>query len=372
MKFKIEKNKILSSLKFCNSICSLNPMSSPILASLLIEVKKDYIKLISSNNAISSELIIDQNDFECILEGKILIKSKTLYDIIQKLDNGTIIFEKIDDNILSIKSNDFTSNINLLNFEEYPNITFNLEKYNEIKFNINNLIEIETKLQNLVKNSQENVTILNGINFNVNNNLLEVVASDSFRIGYLKYNVNFNGNLNFTIDPIVLKVLSNLYSNNQEEITFKINNEKILIEYEKTNIVIRPFQEKYPNIKTLFVDDFLTEIKLNKKELNNSIERSLILNSNRTNPTLNFTLQNDNEILLESSSNEIGFSSEILKIEKIKGDNLKFKINIPYFLSLLKNIDGEEITIHYNSEISPIFIKDISQENFIQLVALVK
>jgi DNA polymerase III sliding clamp (beta) subunit (PCNA family) len=121
MKFEIKKNILTKALLLTNKTL-LNDDLNQSFNSLLFDVKENEISISNYNNNFAS--LIKINQVKIYSEGIFLIKGKILIDIVNNLNNDLILFEIIDNSILSIKTNDFTSQLNLLNSDLFSKLDF--------------------------------------------------------------------------------------------------------------------------------------------------------------------------------------------------------------------------------------------------------
>jgi DNA polymerase-3 subunit beta len=124
MKINIEKQELLKQLKTSVGLLdSLN--SNPIMDCLLIEANDKQLIIISSNNF--SSLKNTTTNLTISTPGKVLVKGKIIYSIISKLKEKHINLEVVDNSILRISTESFSSDINILDSFTYPSINFEFE-----------------------------------------------------------------------------------------------------------------------------------------------------------------------------------------------------------------------------------------------------
>ncbi len=121
MKFEIKKNILTKALLLTNKTL-LNDDLNQSFNSLLFDVKENEISISNYNNNFAS--LIKINQVKIYSESIFLIKGKILIDIVNNLNNDLILFEIIDNSILSIKTNYFTSQLNLLNSGLFSKLYF--------------------------------------------------------------------------------------------------------------------------------------------------------------------------------------------------------------------------------------------------------
>ncbi len=370
MKFRIEKKNLINAVKFSNSVCGMSTSYSPILSCLYFEVTKDKMVITSSSSFISGRYVIEGDKYECLEEGKFLVKTKIVHDIVSKLSDGIITFTLLESNQLSISANEFESTLLLLDYEEYPNIDFVFDPGNisECKFNTNELLEAEERISNLVA-SEENATVFSSINFNITNKLLTVSASDSFKLGSISF-PNESNDVKFNIDPSSLKLITSLFKPN-EEVTFKIKDNKARIDYNEMTLVTRLNDGTFPSFNNFLKAKEGNKIVVERKKLLAAVERGIIVISNKTSPSATFQIKSDNNLTILFKSNEIGTASETISLQENSGNDFSFVLNIQLLLPVLKNFSGDILEIWFKKDIGITFFKDKEQENFFQIVAVI-
>ena len=90
MKIKIKQNVLIEHLNYAiKGISTKNII--PILNCIKLELNKDGLYLLSTDNEIAIKTFIDKKDIEDIIEtGDVLVSGKLLFEIIRKLDNEVI------------------------------------------------------------------------------------------------------------------------------------------------------------------------------------------------------------------------------------------------------------------------------------------
>ena len=100
MRVIIKKSAILNGIKFCNNMIGQN-IIYPILQSILTDIKNNSIDLTDSCG-ISSSIYIISEGIQISEEGNVIIKARTLLNIIPKLDDEDDLLDKLDNSLLNI------------------------------------------------------------------------------------------------------------------------------------------------------------------------------------------------------------------------------------------------------------------------------
>ncbi len=371
MKFKIEKRNFTDAMKFSYSVCNMSTTYSPILSCLHFDVTKEKITIISSCSSVSSKWVIPGDKYECIEEGKFMVKAKVINDIVSKLDNSIITFALLESNQLAVNADKFESTLLLLDHNDYPNIDFDLESgdTSECSFKTDELLEVENRISNLIS-QDENKTIFSNINFFVQDKKFTICASDRFKVGSLTFPTESN-DTKFNLDPVALRLICSLFKP-EENVSFKINDNKICVKYNNITLITRMYSGSFPSFEHFGRVSEGDNFTISRKELISAIERGMTVISNKVTPSVKFKFTEDNNLNLSFFSEEIGTATEVLTVSELSNKDLTFIINIQMLLMVLKNFTGETIKIWFKQDMSIILFKDVEQENFFQAIAAIR
>lgn len=362
MKFLIQKREIYESIKVCNSIID-NTISTPYIQGLYMCAKNDKLTLITTNGFISSKSEI--TNVKIIEEGSVLIKSKLINSIIQKLKYEEIFFEKIDNSVIKIKTESFDSNINIMDDEQYPNINFDTDNWKEIDIPSTIFKDTMNKVIHSVSQSKDKNSILSGVCFESKEGVLSIVGTDSFKLSYLSY--KFDGpEFKIVLDYSLFNFLSEIV-NNYDVIKMYLLNNNVVIKIGKFYFSSKLMDGEYPDVSNIIKSPKDNFSIVDKKSLIEGLERGVILAMVEKKPIVKIDFK-ENNITLNFKSIELGSSQEIIKIQGFHGNEMSFLLNTTYLISLLKVIDNEIIKISNFKENKPIFITDDKNSNFIQLL----
>ncbi|MCQ2956381.1 MAG: hypothetical protein MJ233_00460 [Mycoplasmoidaceae bacterium] len=209
---------------------------------------------------------------------------------------------------------------------------------------------------------------VNGILFNpVDEKQMECVASDSFRMGYYKFDYE-GDSVKFVIEPKAIDMAVDILTSTKnktldiylsdKECILNIN--EILIKFSLYN------KEKYPNIINAILSTQKHSFTVKLNDLCNALNRGSVLVANEQRPIANFKIEN-NKLNIKFISNETGNSFEEIDLINSNIDSFEFKLNQKLLLPLLNTIKTENVTFNFNGSNSHIII---STENpyFLNLI----
>lgn len=369
MKLIIEKNVLLESLS--NVIRAVSPRNIiPILNGVMFDLTEDGLYLLASDSDLVIRKFIPKEEIVKIEEfGKIIIQSKYLLEIVRKMPNSLINIEVIDGLKIIISSENTVYNLNCLNSEDYPTINFeNVD--NPIVLNSNLLKEMFSQTLFAVS-TQESRPILTGINLKIENNYLECVTTDSYRLAKKRIALdNSYGNYNVVVPGKNIQELDKIL-NVEGDVEIHLFTNKVLFVYNDYLFQSSLLSGAYPNTSNLIPDDFEYIVTTNLDGFYNAIDRAALLSQNKEKNLINMKLV-DNEIIITSYASEVGQSEETVLAQINIQDNLSISYSAKFMLDALKTLDDDDLIILMNGDSKPIILKNAKDESLIQLILPIK
>lgn len=341
----------------------------PVLTGIKFDLKEEGLFLTTSNDDIAIETYIDKKDIKKVGElGSIIIPGIYFLSIIRKLDDDYITMSTDGLNVLiSTKRGEYT--LNGMNSSEFPNIKFNtLDKPIKIQSQILKNIINQTVF---AVSTQESRPVLTGINFQIKDNKMECVATDSYRLAKKIVTLDeSHTNSNIVIPGKNLMSLNQLLEDDKE-IEIHIFSNNVLIKTNELLFQSRLLNDTYPDVSKLIPNEFEVTIKINLMDFYNTIDRVSLLTDEKDKHLVKMNLKSNN-LELSSNSTEIGKMEETMEINKDKEVDMNIAFSAKYMMEALKTLKCENIEIRLNSEIKPIIIKNEEDENLIQLILPIK
>ena len=360
MKIICEKEKLLKGINsVINGVASKTTM--PVLEGILIQTNDKEVKLTTYDLEIGIEYIIECDVKE---QGNTVVNATMFSEIIRKLPDTEITISINENNLLEIECEGSLYKLATMNPEEFPELP---------KINIDNSIEIE---QNLLKNmirktifavsNEENRPIFTGCLFEVENNKLNVVAVDGYRLA-LKTNILNSAANNFhaVIPGKTLNEINKIILDSFDTIKIGISKNQALFEMENCKIVTRILDGEFLNYKSVIPSTWETRIKVNKNSLQDCFERIILISSSSIEKEKKYPVKISIEIgkVVISCTNQTGDAKEEIYVAT-EGKNLEVGFNPRYFLDALKVIEDEEVYIEFGTNISPCIIRPVESEEY--------
>lgn len=366
MKLRIKKNLLLENLNKVEHAISSKAFD-PALSGIKFDLTEKGLTLLASDGDISIEAYIEKNnDMEIEEIGGTIIPAKYFLEIVKKTSAKSLYIEVLEDQKILITLGKSEFNLNGTNVNEYPKIDLTT-KENKIAINSKEFKEGINQIS-FATSVDEERPVITGINLKINGDLLEVSATDSYRLGrrFIKISDEIKDNINVTIPKNNALDIVKLINNDNEELLFSFYDNKVIVEIGNCTFESRLINGAYPNVSNLFPKDFILEINIPVNKLYSAIDMVSILITDREKNIVTLEI-NEDKLTLTSTSQEIGRAFEEIDLEK-KYDKFKISFSPRYMLEALKTFKTENILLSFVSDSKPIVLTDNENNNLSHLV----
>ena len=356
---KLLANKIGIAQKAINGKTTLD-----LLKGILLSAKNDQLKLTGYDLEIGIETYTQA---EVIQEGEIVVNARLFGDIIRKLPDSFVEIETDSENNVYINCLNSRFKIKGDSASEYPRLP---------DVNKDDLYNIpQDLLKNMIKQTvfaisqDQTKPILMGELLEIIDGNISLVAIDGYRLAVRSATVdNVSNNAKVIIPGKALTDVNSLLST-EEDIQLGFDDKNAIFIIEDTKIITRLLEGDFIDYKKLLPREYNSKVKLNTKELLNSIERASLLSQSEKNNLIKLSIR-DNSMAITSNTDR-GNVYEEVSLE-LEGDYLDIAFNSRYFIEGLKNIDSEEIYIEFTTNVNPCIIKPADEVKYTYLLLPVR
>lgn len=370
MKFTIEKNIMLENLSnVVKAISTKNII--PILNGVKFELNDEGLFLTASDSELTIRTFIETKSITKVEEkGSIIIQSKYILDIIRKMPADLINFELMDGLKIKISSDNSQYDLNCLDSKEYPSLKLE-ESKNPISIKGETFKAIISQTAFAISN-QELRPLLTGLNFKIVGDVLECIATDSYRLA--KKNIKLENpseeEINIVIPGKNITELDKIIVDDSD-VEMHVFTNKVLFKYKNLIFQSNLLSGTYPNTSNLIPNDFAIIVNTNLNNYYAAIDRAALLTQSKDKNIVKMRIKN-NQMIINSYASEIGKVEEKLEIETSTDANIDISFSAKYMLDALKTMKDDEILILLNGEVKPIVIKSMKDESLIQLILPIK
>lgn len=364
MKFKIKTEHLIKILRKMNNII---PNISYMIeeTGILILVYKN--KIIFYGKKENTKIKIVENDLSNIYienEGKVLIKNKIFFEIINSINEEFVEFNKFEKNMLSISSKTSNYQINLLNEENYTDYEFkNNNNFSKLSINYDKFRKLVNNVI-FAANEKSNRIILQGINLIKKDNKIKMISSDNLRVAYssidLKPEETDEKEINAIIHVRSIKEILKIYEN-VKKINFYFGEDYLFIEADQIYYKTKLIQGHFPSLENVFYKEEYNVLKISNRKLIELIEKAVVLNINgKYSENIDIRLIIDEKNLkIEAKEEAIGFSNIYTSEFEFKESNpgiFQISFNPKLVIESLKVNQEKDAVINFKDGKSPFVI----------------
>lgn len=371
MKFSIKKNIILEQLT--NVSKAISPRNIiPILNGIKFELTDDGLSLLASDSDLTIKSFIPSDKIDKIDDnGSIIIQSRYILDIIKKMPGDVINFEMIDDLKIDIYAEGSRYTLNCLNTLDYPQIdlsdnTVHLDiKGGEIKKMIRQTI--------FATSTQESRPLLTGINIKISGNILECIATDSYRLAKktIMLDTPYSEEVDIVVPSNNIRELDKIIGDEEKNVEIHVFANKIMFKYENIIFQSNLLNGTYPNTANFIPNEFIHIITTDVENFYSCVDRAAVVTQSKEKNIIKMEAL-ENKLIISSSASEIGKSDNTISVSRNITDDFLISYSARYMMDALKSFDDGEIIIFMNTDSKPIVLKSTTDESLIQLILPIK
>lgn len=332
----------------------------PALEGILIRAEEGRILLCGYDLEIGITTYINCNVQE---KGEIVVSAKLLGEIVRRLPENTVNIETDEKMIVYITSGCAEYNIVGISSEEYPELP-KVEEMENISIN-SNILKTMIKQTIFAISDDPTKPTYTGSLFNIENNLLNIVSVDGFRMAIRQEAISCDKNSKFVVPGKTLSEILKLISDEEKSVNIIIGQRHAVFKVENYSIISRLIEGNFLDYKTTVPAESKTEMIINTRSFIASVERMSLLTSDKIQSPIRCVVE-DTQIKLFCST-AIGKANDAISA-KITGENVEIGLNCRYLLDALKNTETDEVKIQLNGSLTPMKVVPTQGDSFLFLV----
>jgi DNA polymerase III subunit beta len=355
MKLKISKQELAALIGKAQNIVEKRT-TMPILVNVLLDAQNERLKIFATDLEIS---LTDEAPVEISEPGRVAVNAKNLFEIVRELPDGTIIFEKRENNWLRISQNKAVFNIVGVSPEEYPVFP---------SFSTTDFVTMETAiLREMIEKTIYSVATdetrfhLNGVflekTISKDGTVYRMVATDGHRLSLIDRKAEGDrGSSSTTPSPGViiprkgLHDIRKLLETAGTTVAMAIEGSQMIIKANAAVLMVRLLEGKYPNYQQLIPQNLRENLLVRRDLLLNSLKRvSLLANAKSRGVTL---ILSKGKMEISSNNPELGDAREEIDVD-YSGKDLRIGFNARYILEILASMNEEMVRIELSDQLSP-------------------
>lgn len=336
MNFTVPSSELLSKLQIAGGAINSNPVI-PILEDFLFEIQGSNLTITATN---LETTIITQVAIDATEEGRIAIPGKILMDTLKALPGQPVKFAVNMDNFgIKITSNYGTYKLAGRNPEDYPSTPAESDVQELV-------IPAETLKRSLARttfatSNDELRLAMMGVNFNVNEGALTMVATDAHKlVRFILRGLKTESEGSFIVPKKSLSLLNNAVMD-QGSVDVSYNATNAFFSYDDTKVICRLIDARFPDYNAVIPANNELEMIVDRADLLQSLKRIAIYANKSTNQVV-FQIQ---EGSLTVSSQDLDFSNEANEQLScsFNHDSLEIGFNAKFLIEMLSILETKDV-----------------------------
>ncbi|WP_414045386.1 DNA polymerase III subunit beta [Macrococcus equi] len=371
MKFTIQRDYFITQLN--DTLKAISPRTTlPVLTGIKLDVFDNKLVLTGSDSEVSIEITIptELGDHEILTvenKGSIVLPGRFFVDIIKKLPADTVTIETNDHFQAKITSGQSEFNVSGIDSDQYPLLP-QVSEHEAITLPIKVLKNV-IKQTNFAVSTSETRPVLTGVNWMIQDGVLNCTATDSHRLALRKLkleNTNIKA-INVIIPGKALSELNKIIDDSEETIDIFFASNQVLFKVGNINFISRLLEGNYPDTSRLFPESYETALSINNGDFFHAIDRASLLAREGGNNVIKLSAA-ENAVELSSTSPEIGTVKENVKTDKFEGEGIKISFNSKYMMDALRAIDNDKVQVEFFGTMRPFILRPEEDQSLVQLI----
>ena len=340
----------------------------PVLHNILLKAEGKSLFFAATNLEVAIQYFIPADVKN---EGSITIPAKLLGAYINLLKDEKVEIALLEGETIQIKSLTSQTKIKGINAHEFPAIP-KIEKENIIKVSTK---DFDTAITQTAFSASSNTSrpVLSGVFFDVNKDVVKIVATDSYRLAEKTLQLKEKTNINVQcIVPArtVMELGKILNKAGEADVEMSISKNQVLFIVGDVQLMSRLIEGKFPPYEKIIPKETKTKLEVGVEELANVVRR-VSLFARENNNSIKVSATNDGKLSISTDETKVGEEKAEINV-KINGENNKIALNAQYLLDVLNYIQSETVMLEIDDKLSPAIIKPVKNSDYVYIIMPLK
>lgn len=364
MKFSCDIKDLKQSISMVEKAIS-SRTALPVLENIYFELVQDNLTLRGNDLEIGIEHSLKILNSESA--GTVLVKSRTISNIISKLSSKQVHFSLNDNQQMVINADNVSFNILCQDSKEYP-VFPAIESGQKFTLTV-------AQLKDLIKHTifsasfDETKQFLNGILVKSEGENLYFITTDGYRLALKKTSGSWPEEKVESIIPFkAMNELNKIIQafNEDQAVSIVISDSQVSFQTKELLIISRIIKGQFPDYKKVLPAQSEQKVTVSRRHFLDACERASII-AEASNHVIH--LYFDNDIEIKASAPSLGVFQERVSFDRIQGQGeVKIAFNVKLILEAVKILSSDDIQIEFNSGLSPCIITEAGNDDFKYIV----
>lgn len=358
MKFSVDVQKMQDAI---STVIKALPVRTtmPALEGIYMEVKQNLLLLRCSDLMLQKECLVE---VQAEQEGHTVVPAKIFSEFVRKLPPLQVSFS-LEENSVSIRCGKTRNKFQCIACDDFPVMRTGEED--------NTLHLPAEKLRNAILRTSfatgqdESRPALTGAYLEAAENMLTMVATDSFQLALQKVYLDVPCNTIKTIIPgKALQELARMVEGKTEAVQLVFTKTHLKFSIEEAALVARLIDGNYIDYSRILPQKNKTRALVNKEYLFSCVDRAQLVAREGSNSVI---LKLQDGYLSVSAQSGVGVFHEEMEIQ-LSGEELEIAFNPKYILNVLKGIEEENLYMEFMSSVNPCKVCGTQDDSYLYLI----
>jgi DNA polymerase-3 subunit beta len=349
MELTVTQKNLSRALADCSRVASARA-GLPVLGNILLKTDSAGLYIAATNLEIASTVKIGAKIDK---PGAITVPAKLITELVSNLPNETVTLST-KAAILSIACGGYTSSINGIDAEEFPELPV-IDEKKSVQYAIAPELFKKAVTQTIFSCSNDTTRpVLTGVYWHSHDGYLYIAGTDGYRLAQKRITAT-QSQLTAIVPTTALQEVLRTLHDGVEEIEVLFDETQVRFRVDSSEITSRLIEGNYPDYRQLIPKENPTRTVVPLAEFVRMTKLASLF-ARDTGGSITITTDADSsEFSIKSTASEMGES--LSKIETTIEGGGSVSLNSRYLTDVLSVIDTDSITIAYGAKLSPITIQ---------------
>jgi len=361
MKFTINRDALLKPLQIVSGAVERRS-TLPILSNVLVQVGNDSLRMTGTDLEVE---LISSVTLEGAEPGDITVPAKKFLDIVRSLGEGADVRVEGSDDKVIVRSGKSRFTLSSLPASEYPNIE---EFDSEIALQIS-----QGKLKHLIERTHFSMAnqdvryYLNGMLFEVNDNVLRTVATDGHRLAMASTTLEQSAlpHKQLIVPRKGISELMRLLDSDDSMLELSLGQNHMRVETGGMTFTSKLLDGRFPDYRRVIPTGGERFVIADRDLLKQSCVRVAIL-SNEKFRGVRVALDGQ-EMTLTANNQDQEKADERVEVD-YNGESMEVGFNVNYLLDVVNAVEGNQVKFTLTDENSSALVEDAADDSAVYVI----
>lgn len=363
MEIEVSQDKLAKALNIVSKVAMGAKATLPVLSSVLIKANNKKVSLTTTNLDMA---IVDYVPVIKSSDGVVAVPARLLAEFVSNLPRGEQVKIKVDDNKIKVVSGKYSSVINTIDTDEFPELP-GIDEEKAVIFKVN-ADQFASSVSEVVVAASGDTTrpVLTGVYFNTDGNALYIASTDGYRLAEKKIIGKVKSEVKAIVPTSSLQEVIRAISDDVDEVEILFDESQVRFRVGEIEITSKLIDGIYPNYRQLIPKDNDIEVILDLQEISRITKIASIFARESSRAIVCEARKNDKTFAVASIANEVGENESEVEAE-VSNDG-KIKLDSRYLMDALNVFKDNKISFSFSNNTNPVMLRGEKNHDYTHII----